>query len=183
MQTATIYTLNAKVVPVRPLDSTVRLYWIDGPDQTFYVENGEPVRIPESETIDLPLHRVSSFSRIEPPEHLMAPGNNTRNTRDHLFAVEPALKEILSAPFRAEWEAKVSKLEKENLAYNNKNYELEEKLKAAESKISHLKRHIESMEKTMRGSHYVKVWNQVWRFYREPTWKRLWIAFRNSLTP
>lgn len=180
MQTATIYTLNAKVVSVESYDSTVRMYSDDRSDRIFCIENEEPVRIPVSEIIDLPLHHVGSFSRIEPPEHLLLSGN-TRYTRDHLFAVEPALKKILSAPFKAEYEAKVNKLEKENLACIDKNHKLEEKLKAAESKISHLKQHIESMEKT--GSHYVEVWNQVWRFYREPTWKRLWIAFRNKLEP
>jgi hypothetical protein len=183
MQTATIYTLNAKVVPVEPDRSTVQMFSCDEPTMTYRIEGGEPLRIPTYETVDLPLHRVSSFSIIEPPRDLMIPGNtgNTSRTQDHLFAVEPALKEILSAPFRDEWAFKVRKLEKENLAYNNKNYELEEKLKAAEYKISHLKEHIEAVEKT--GSRYVKAWNQVWRFHREPILKRLWIAFRNELTP
>jgi len=182
MQTATIYTLNAKVVPVEPYRSTIQVFSCDEPTMTYLVEGGEPFRIPTYETVNLPLHRVSSFSRINSPESMLNhPSTSTRQTQDHLFAVEPALKEILSAPFRGEWASKVSKLEKENLAYNNKNYELEEKLKVAEYKISHLKEHIEAVEKT--GSRYIKAWNQVWRFHREPILKRLWVAFRNDLTP
>lgn len=178
MHTATIYTLNAKVVPVEPYDSTVRMYSANEPTKIFGVKGNPPVRIPESETINLPLHRVSSFSIIEPPEHLMIPGNNTRRTQDHLFAVEPALKEILSAPFRAEWEAKARKLEKENLAYNNKNYELEEKLKGALSANASLnKRYLSTAEEIF------ELRRRVHKFCQCNVFKRLWVAFRNDLTP
>ena len=178
MQTATIYTLNAKVVPVESYLSTIQVFSCDEPTVTYRVEGGEPLRIPTYETVNLPLHRVSSFSIIEPPEHLMIPGNSTRRTQYHLFAVEPALKEILSAPFRNEWAFKVSKLEKENLAYNNKNYELEEKLKDALSANASLnKRYLSTAEEIF------ELRRRVHNFCECKVFKRLWVAFRNDLTP
>jgi len=178
MQAATIYTLNAKVVPVESYLSTIQVFSCDEPTVTYRVEGGEPLRIPTYETVNLPLHRVSSFSIIEPPEHLMIPGNNIRRTQDHLFAVEPALKEILSAPFRAEWEAKVSKLEKENLAYNNKNYELEEKLKDAMSANAFLRGELGLVTQEI-----FKLRKRVYNFCECNVFRRLWVAFRNDLTP
>jgi hypothetical protein len=108
----------------------------------------------------------------------MIPGNNIRRTQDHLFAVEPALKEILSAPFRAEWEAKVSKLEKENLAYNNKNYELEEKLKDAMSANAFLRGELGLVTQEI-----FKLRKRVYNFCECNVFRRLWVAFRNDLTP
>jgi dynactin complex subunit len=108
----------------------------------------------------------------------MIPENNTRRTQDHLFAVEPALKEILSAPFRAEWEAKTRKLEKENLAYNNKNYELEKKLKDALSANASLnKRYLSTADEIF------ELRRRVHKFCEHNLFRRLWIAFRNDLTP
>jgi hypothetical protein len=146
---------------------------------TYRVEGGEPLRIPTCETVDLPLHRVSSFSRINSPEFLLnQPTISTRQTQDHLFAVEPALKEILSAPFRDEWAPKVSKLEKENLAYNNKNYELEEKLKDALSTNASLNaRYISTCEELF------ELRRRVHKFCTHNVFRRLWVAFRNDLTP
>jgi len=180
MQTATIYTLNAKVVPVESYHSTVQMFSCDEPTMTYRVEGGEPLRIPTYETVNLPLHRVSSFSIIEPPRDLMIPGNtgNTSRTQDHLFAVEPALKEILSAPFRDEWAFKVRKLEKENLAYNNKNYELEEKLKDALSTNASLNaRYISTCEELF------ELRRRVHKFCTHNVFRRLWVAFRNDLVP
>jgi len=146
---------------------------------TYLVEGGEPFRIPTYETVNLPLHRVSSFSRINSPESMLNhPSTSTRQTQDHLFAVEPALKEILSAPFRGEWASKVSKLEKENLAYNNKNYELEEKLKDALSTNASLNaRYISTREELF------ELRRRVHKFCTHNVFRRLWVAFRNDLTP
>ena len=179
MQTATIYTLNAKVVPVEPYRSTIQVFSCDEPTMTYLVEGGEPFRIPTYETVNLPLHRVSSFSRINSPESMLNhPSTSTRQTQDHLFAVEPALKEILSAPFRGEWASKVSKLEKENLAYNNKNYELEEKLKDALSTNASLNaRYISTREELF------ELRRRVHKFCTHNVFRRLWVAFRNDLTP
>ena len=179
MQTATIYTLNAKVVPVEPYRSTIQVFSCDEPTMTYLVEGGEPFRIPTYETVNLPLHRVSSFSRINSPESMLNhPSTSTRQTQDHLFAVEPALKEILSAPFRGEWASKVSKLEKENLACNSKNYELEEKLKDALSTNASLNaRYISTREELF------ELRRRVHKFCTHNVFRRLWVAFRNDLTP
>jgi hypothetical protein len=106
------------------------------------------------------------------------PSTSTRQTQDHLFAVEPALKEILSAPFRGEWASKVSKLEKENLACNSKNYELEEKLKDALSTNASLNaRYISTREELF------ELRRRVHKFCTHNVFRRLWVAFRNDLTP
>jgi len=179
MQTATIYTLDAKVVPVESCSSTVRTFPLDEPTLTYGVVGGGPLRIPTSETIDLPLHHVGSFSKINFPGPLLNQSNKPhRQTQYHLFAVEPALKEILSAPFRAEWAAEVSKLEEDTLAYKNINCKLEEKLNDALSTNASLNdRYLSTNDKLF------DIRCRVHNFCEYNVFRRLWVAFRNDLTP
>lgn len=187
MQTATLYTLHSETVPLLSRDEIT--VYSPAELRPLYIEGETPEHFTVN-TTTFPVHSV--FKRLESARGFSdfhTPGEPWQfhesdeygKTYQHLFAIDPALEEILSAPIRSKMECKVKKLEKECLDYNNANYEIEEKLKAAEQTISHLKRRIADKDATI--SELNKVRNRVGNFSQKPVWERLWIAFRNDLVP
>lgn len=207
MQNATLYTLKSKVIPVYD-DKTLR--YLDRPEDVtpLYIEGGSPVFIPSSikETI-LPLHHVcKSFRVTQGIPGISPPGPwqrydsrkdmGTRDTVDtyhHLFAVEPELEGILWHVFNEEKVAgKISILEHEKRTETGKFEEclesltqtrqekskLEEKLKDALNTNASLNERLLSAEDELFDLRW-----RVHNFCKYNVFKRLWIAFRNDLTP
>jgi hypothetical protein len=207
MQTATLYTLQSKVIPVYD-DKTLR-YLDRSEDVTpLYIEGGSPVFTPSpiKETI-LPLHHVcKSFrvsrgcSEIRPPEPWKLYDSEKDwktgddiNTYHHLFAVEPELERILWHVFNEEKVAgKISKLEHEKKVETGKlemcleiltqtrqeKSKLGEKLNDALNTNASLNERLLSAE----GELFV-IRRRVHKYCQYNVFRRLWVAFRNDLTP
>jgi hypothetical protein len=193
MQTATLYTLQSKVIPVYD-DKTLR-YLDRAEDVTpLYIEGGSPVFIPSSikETI-LPLHHVCKSFRVSRGcSGISPPGPWQRydsqkdwktgddiNTYHHLFAVEPELESILWHVFNEEKVAgKISKLEHEKKVETDKSNRLYKDLTEAKNKNAELQRELDLTRKD-----YLQLGSSVDYFRRCNIFRRLFLAFCNDLTP
>jgi hypothetical protein len=172
------------------------------------VEGGPPLYIPSylKETY-LPLHHVCKSFRItqgipgiSPPgpwklydTHKDLETYDTVDTYHHLFAVEPELESILWHVFNGEKVAgKISKLEHEKQVETGKlekclesltqtrqeKSKLEEKLNDALNTNASLNERLLSAE----GELFV-IRRRVHKYCQYNVFRRLWIAFRNDLTP
>jgi hypothetical protein len=193
MQTATLYTLQSKVVPV--YNDKILRYLDRVEDVTpLYIEGGSPVFIPSSikETI-LPLHHVCKSFRVSRGcSEIRPPGPWQRydsgkdwktgddiNTYHHLFAVEPELEGILWHVFNEEKVAgKISKLEHEKRIETDKSNRYYKDLTEAKNKNAELQRELDLTRKD-----YLQLGSSVDYFRRCNIFRRLWVAFRNDLTP
>jgi hypothetical protein len=191
MQTATLYTLQSKVIPV--YNHEIVRYMAEEVSP-LRIEGGPPLYIPSylKETY-LPLHHVcKSFrvsrgcSGISPPgpwqrydsEEDWKTGDDI-NTYHHLFAVEPELEGILWHVFNGEKVAgKISKLEHEKKVETDKSNRLYKDLTEAKNKNAELQRELDLTRKD-----YLQLGSSVDYFRRCNIFRRLWVAFRNDLTP
>ena len=201
MQTATLYTLQSKVIPVYD-DESIR--YLGHVDDVFplYVEGGQTVFTNKAllkETY-LPLHHVCKsfsvsreFPRITPPkpwEFLNSQEDlGSRFHEDiyhHLFAVDPELEKILRHVFNGEKVSeKIPKLEQEKVVEidkfdkaNQKCFKLEEKLKDVLSTNASLNERLLSTDDKL-----YELRRKVHTFCECNVFKRLWVAFRNDLVP
>jgi hypothetical protein len=104
---------------------------------------------------------------------------DTVNTYHHLFAVEPELESILWHVFNEEKVAgKISKLEHENRVGTDKLNKCHADLTEAKNKNAELQRELDLTRKD-----YLQLGSSVDYFRRCNVFRRLWVAFRNELTP
>ena len=201
MQTATLYTLQSKVIPVYDDKSMGYLSYVNDVSP-LYIEGGHTVFTDKAlfkETC-LPLHQVcKSFSvprgcpGIAPPkpwkffDSQEDQGSGKReDTYHHLFAVDPELEKILWHVFNdKEASGKISKLEQEKKVVadkfdkaNQKCFKLEEKLKDVLSTNASLNERLLST-----GDKLYELRRKVYTFCECNVFKRLWVAFRNDLVP
>jgi hypothetical protein len=172
------------------------------------VEGGPPLYIPSSlKETHLPLHHVCKSFRVSQGCHGISPPGpwklydthkdlktyDTVDTYHHLFAVEPELEGILWHVFNEEKVAgKISKLEHEKKVETDKSNryykdltetkqeksKLEEKLKDALNTNASLNERLLSAEDELFDLRW-----RVHNFCEYNVFKRLWVAFRNDLTP
>ena len=201
MQTATLYTLQSKVIPVYD-DKSIRYLSYDNDVSPLYIEGGHTVFTDKAlfkETY-LPLHHVyKSFSvprgcpGITPPkpwEFLNSQedrGSGEReDTYHHLFAVDPELEKIIRHVFNdKEASGKISKLGQEKKVVadkfdkaNQKCFKLEEKLKDVLSTNASLNERLLSTDDKL-----FELRRKVHTFCECNVFRRLWVAFRNDLVP
>jgi hypothetical protein len=192
MQTATLYTLKSKVIPVYD-DKTLRYLDYSKDVTPLYIEGGHTMFIPSSIKETIPLHPVwKSFrvprgcSEIRPPEPWQRYDSvkdweteDDINTYHHLFAVEPELEGILWHVFNEEKVAgKISKLEHEKRIETDKSNRYYKDLTEAKNKNAELQRELDLTRKD-----YLQLGSSVDYFRRCNIFRRLWVAFRNDLTP
>jgi|LakMenEpi03Aug12_release.lakeMendotaPanAssembly.Ray.scaffolds.fasta_scaffold675816_2 hypothetical protein len=194
MQTATLYTLQSKVVPV--YNDKILRYLDRVEDVTpLYIEGEHTVFTDKAlfkETY-LPLHHVwKSFRVSRGCSEIRPPGPWQRydsgkdwktgddiNTYHHLFAVEPELEGILWHVFNEEKVAgKISKLEHEKRIETDKSNRYYKDLTEAKNKNAELQRELDLTRKD-----YLQLGSSVDYFRRCNIFRRLWVAFRNDLTP
>ena len=202
MQTATLYTLQSKVIPVHNHES---VRYMTEEVSPLRVEGGPPLYIPSylKETY-LPLHHVcKSFrvcSGIRPPgpwklydTHRDLETYDTVDTYHHLFAVEPELEGILWHVFNEEKVAgKISKLEHEKRIETGKFEKCLESLTQTRQEKSKLEEKLNDALSTNASlnDRYLSTNDELFdlrcrvnNFCEYNVFKRLWIAFRNELTP
>ena len=208
MQTATLYTLKSKVIPVYD-DKTLR--YLDRAEDVspLYLEGGHTIftdKVLFKETY-LPLHHVCKSFRvtrgipgISPPgpwklydTHKDLETYDTVDTYHHLFAVEPELEGILWHVFNEEKVAgKISKLEHEKKVETGKLEKCLESLTQTRQEKSKLEEKLNDALSTNASlkAEYLSTKDELfdlrWRvnnFREYNVFKRLWIAFRNGLTP
>jgi hypothetical protein len=206
MQTATLYTLKSKVIPVYD-DKTLRYLDYSKDVTPLYIEGGHTMFIPSSIKETIPLHPVwKSFrvprgcSEIRPPEPWQRYDSvkdweteDDINTYHHLFAVEPELEGILWHVFYEEKVAgKISKLEHEKKVETGKLEKCLESLTQTRQEKSKLEEKLNDALSTNAplNDRYLstndKLFDLRWRvhnFCEYNVFKRLWVAFRNDLTP
>ena len=168
MQTATLYTLNTKVVPVYGNESVVMRYKTPQEMTPLYVK-GEPTMFISAPLTKeyLPTHEVYATFRsirwgpeISPPEpwkflnYREDPKTGDRlNTYHHLFSVDPELEKILRHVFN------------NDLAETKrKNEEMTQELDLTREDLLQLDQRVDYFRKCN-------------------VFKRLWVAFRNDLVP
>ncbi len=194
MQTATLYTLQSKVIPVYN-DKYIRYMDRTEDVSPLYIEGGHTVFTDKVlfKEVYLPLHHVcKSFrvsrgcSEIRPPgpwklydTHKDLETYDTVDTYHHLFAVEPELEGILWHVFNEEKAAgKISKLEHENRVGTDKLNKCHADLTEAKNKNAELQ-----IELDLTRKDYLQLGSSVDYFRRCNVFRRLWVAFRNELTP
>ena len=168
MQTATLYTLNSKVVPVYGNESVVMRYMTPQEMTPLNVE-GEPTMFTHASYTKeyLPTHEVYTTFRsirwdpeIPPPEpwkflnYREDPRSGDRlNTYHHLFSVDPELEKILRHVFNSDL-----------TDANRKNEELTQEL-------------------NLTRKDYLQLSQRVDYFRKCNVFRRLLIAFCNDITP
>lgn len=169
MRIATVYTLKSQQVPVHDMASVIevrRLLPLDQDLVPLQFRDGPPLFASKMDTVDLNLYSV--FQHVGSAVNMLEPARERKPSDLHLFAIEPALEEILSAPFRDRYSRAENKL-RETQSY----------LQEAESKR-------ESLQKELSASQlkHSAAWDlfrteeaKVISFYKQPLWRRLWIAF------
>jgi hypothetical protein len=167
METATLYTLNSKIIPIVSRDY-VRMECHQ--DLTpIYIKN-EPCLF-TLKTIDLPLHtayKSVQFSEEYPmfsqpmPWKLHDSRDDGMNTYYHLFAVEPELERILRCVFNdSELERELGSCKTKLCQSNNKNLELQKERDILKEKFNQAQQRIN-------------------RFKGYGLIKRIWFAIRNE---
>lgn len=194
MQTATLYTLQSKVIPVYD-DKSIRYLGHVDDVSPLYIEGGHTVFTDKAlfkETY-LPLHHVcKSFSvprgcpEITPPkpwkffDSQEDRGSGEReDTYHHLFAVDPELEKILWHVFNGEKvSGKISKLEQEKAAEIDKFNKCYENLTETKRKNAELHR-----KARFNHDELLQLRRRVHKFCQHNLFRRLWVAFRNDLVP
>lgn len=194
MQTATLYTLQSKVIPVYN-DKYIRYMDRTEDVSPLYIEGGHTVFTDKVlfKEVYLPLHHVCKSFRVSQGCHGISPPGPWKwldtekdwktkdniNTYHHLFAVEPELEGILWHVFNEEKVAgKISKLEHEKRVETDKSNRLYKDLTEAKNKNAELQRELDLTRKD-----YLQLGSSVDYFRRCNVFRRLWVAFRNELTP
>jgi len=194
MQTATLYTLQSKVIPVYN-DKYIRYMDRTEDVSPLYIEGGHTVFTDKVlfKEVYLPLHHVCKSFRVSQGCHGISPPGPWKwldtekdwktkdniNTYHHLFAVEPELEGILWHVFNEEKVAgKISKLEHEKRVGTDKLNKCHADLTEAKNKNAELQRELDLTRKD-----YLQLGSSVDYFRRCNVFRRLWVAFRNELTP
>ena len=156
MRPAVLYTLKQTEIPVSDYSEFVRVsktssYLM----RPLTLDSGTVTDREFIEELKIPVHHIKRC--LGPQEKLLENSRtyNNRNIQDYFIAMEPALAEIMEAPFK-------------------------HKIMALDADVSNLQNKLRKAQEDLRvtGASLKELELRVSKFNKKPLWKRLFRAFR-----